>query len=323
MLTTLKQNNKKNNKINSNVTLSDIYEDNHNRLITPGTIELYKKMLIMAEKETQTIAKYIRDIKKLMIYANGEPMSKEMLLKYKEYLEKCGKYKMSSINSYLAAANNFCELMGWTDIRVKMIKVQKETFIPEDREITMREYEKLVKTAYKKGDTRLALIIETLGSTGIRISELKHITVESLKYGMADIYNKGKVRRILYPSELLKILRKYVKDNHIQRGSIFITSNGNPVNRSNVWRMMKKLCQLAGVKTEKVYPHNMRHLFARTFYRIKNDIAKLADVLGHSNIDTTRIYIKSTGREHKRQLDKMKMVLGTGLKDDRNMIWVK
>ncbi len=308
MLTMLKENVKK----NDSITANEIYKDNHNRIITPHTIELYKKILIMAEKETQTITKYLRDIKKLMIYANGEPVNKEMLLKYKEYLEKCGKYKITSINSYLAAANNFCELMGWTDIRVKMIKVQKETFIPEDREITMREYEKLIKTAYKKGDVRLALIIETLGSTGIRISELQHITVESLKHGMADIHNKGKARRILYPSELLKILRKYAKDNHILHGSIFITSKGNPVNRSNVWRMMKKLCQLAGVKAEKVYPHNMRHLFARTFYKIKNDIAKLADVLGHSNIDTTRIYIKSTGREHKRQLDKMKMIIGMG-----------
>ena len=176
----------------------------------------------------------------------------------------------------------------------------------------MQEYEKLVKTAYKKGDIRLALIIETLGSTGIRISELRYITAESLKYGMTDIHNKGKVRCILYPGELLKVLRKYAKDMNILHGCIFITACGNPVNRSNVWRMMKKLCHDAGVREEKVYPHNMRHLFARIFYKIKNDIAKLADVLGHSNIDTTRIYIKSTGREHKRQLDRMNMIIDMG-----------
>lgn len=283
-----------------------------NRIITKKAIEYYEKMLIMAEKETQTIKKYIRDVKKLMIYANGRSISKELLLKYKEYLEKCGNYKISSINSYLAAANNFCDVMGWTDIRVKMIKVQHETFIPENKELTMQEYEKLVKTAYKKGDIRLALIIETLGSTGIRISELKYITAESLKYGMTDIHNKGKVRRILYPGELLKVLQKYAKDMNILHGCIFITACGNPVNRSNVWRMMKNICHDAGVREEKVYPHNMRHLFARIFYKIKNDIAKLADVLGHSNIDTTRIYIKSTGREHKRQLDRMNMIIDMG-----------
>ncbi len=285
------------------------------RIITGSTLEYFRKMLIMAEKEMQTIDKYVRDIKKLMVYAKGQSINKEMLLKYKDYLQKCGQYKISSINSYLAAVNHFCEVMGWTDIRVKMIKVQRETFVPENKEITMHEYEKLVKTAYKKGDKRLALIIETLGSTGIRISELRHITVESLKYGMADLHNKGKVRRILYPSELLRILREYVKEKHICSGSIFITSKGNPINRSNVWRMMKNLCHDSGVSEEKVYPHSMRHLFARSFYKIKNDIAKLADVLGHSSIDTTRIYIKTTGKEHKRQLNKMRMVLGTRLRE--------
>lgn len=311
-----------NNDINENIK-EDTASDNYvcqNRIITGNTLEYFRKILIMSEKEIQTIDKYIRDIKKLMAYAKGQSISKEMLLRYKDYLQKCGKYKISSINSYLAAVNHFCEVMGWTDIRVKMIKVQRETFVPENKEITMNEYEKLVRTAYKKGDKRLALIIETLGSTGIRISELRHITVESLKHGMADLYNKGKVRRILYPSELLKILREYVKEEHINSGSIFITSKGNPINRSNAWRMMKKLCREAGVSEEKVYPHSMRHLFARNFYKIKNDIAKLADVLGHSSIDTTRIYIKTTGKEHKRQLNKMKMVLGTRLKNGWNVI---
>lgn len=309
--------------LENNYVREKVPEDNHvcqNRVITDNTLEYFRKMLIMAEKEIQTIDKYIRDIKKLMEYAKGQSISKEMLLRYKDYLQKCGKYKISSINSYLAAVNNFCEVMEWTDIRVKMIKIQRETFIPENKEITMHEYEKLVKTAYKKGDKRLALIIETLGSTGIRISELRHITVESLKYGMADLHNKGKVRRILYPSELLKILREYVKERHICSGSIFITSKGNPVNRSNVWRMMKNLCRVARVSEEKVYPHSMRHLFARSFYKIKKDIAKLADVLGHSSIDTTRIYIKTTGKEHKRQLNKMKMILGNNLKEGWNEI---
>lgn len=309
--------------LENNYVREKVPRDNHvcqNRVITDNTLEYFRKMMIMAEKEIQTIDKYIRDIKKLMEYAKGQSIGKEMLLRYKDYLQKCGKYKISSINSYLAAVNHFCEVMEWTDIRVKMIKIQRETFVPENKEITMHEYEKLVKTAYKKGDKRLALIIETLGSTGIRISELRHITVESLKHGMADLHNKGKVRRILYPSELLKILREYVKEKHICSGSIFITSKGNPVNRSNVWRMMKNLCHVAGVSEEKVYPHSMRHLFARSFYKIKKDIAKLADVLGHSSIDTTRIYIKTTGKEHKRQLNKMKMILGNNLKEGWNKI---
>lgn len=312
--------NKYTNSISADKIKLEYTDDNifDKRIITPAVIEHFREILKNDEKSKQTIEKYIRDIKKLMIYANGQEISKELLLNYKEHLEKCGKYKISSINSYIAAANHLCEVMGWTDIRVKMIKVQRETFVPENKEITIREYEKLIKTAYKKGDERLALIIETLGSTGIRISELGHITVESLKYGMADIYNKGKVRRILYPSELLKLLKEYVKERHMTHGSIFITSKGNTVNRSNVWRMMKKLCRAAGVNEEKVFPHNMRHLFARCFYKIKNDIAKLADVLGHSSIDTTRIYIKSTGKEHKRQLDKMNMVVGKRFKVSEN-----
>lgn len=305
--------------INSNNVTDDESDTamQNSRIITSQMIAHFRRNLIMNEKGTQTIEKYIRDIKKLMKYADGQNISKELLLKYKEYLEQSGRYKISSINSYLAAANHLCAVMGWGDIRVRMIKVQRETFIPENKEITRQEYEKLVKTAYSKGDDRLALIIETLGGTGIRISELRYITVESLKYGMADIHNKGKVRRILYPEALLKLLKKYVKENKITQGSIFLTMRGNPVNRSNVWRMMKGLCRQAGISAEKVYPHNMRHLFARSFYKIKNDIAKLADVLGHSNIDTTRIYIKSTGREHKRQLDKMNMIIGKRIMENR------
>ena len=300
------------NKIECNKTeYSEINKMEYgNRIITEDTIEDFRRILIHAEKGKQTIEKYIRDINKLKEYANGRNISKELLLEYKEYLENSGKYKISSINSYLAAANHYCEVMGWMDIRVKMIKMQRETFVPENKEITMHEYEKLIKAAYKKGNERLALIIETLGSTGIRISELSNITVESLKHGMTDIHNKGKVRRILYPTELRKLLKDYIRKENITQGSIFVTAKGNPMNRSNIWRMMKRLCKAAGVNEEKVYPHNMRHLFARAFYKVKNDIAKLADVLGHSSIDTTRIYIKSTGREHIRQLDRMNMVVG-------------
>lgn len=287
------------------------------RKITQETLEIFRETLIRAEKRRQTIEKYMRDIGKLKAYLNGRALTKELLIGYKEFLENCGQYKVTSINSFLAAANHFCEVMGWMELRVKMIKVQREVFMPENKELSVQEYERLVRTAMEQGDERLALIIQTLGSTGIRIGELRFITVESLKKGMADIYNKGKARRIMYPTELVKVLKEYVRKKRIASGCIFCTGTGNAMDRSNIWRAMKKLCKDAKVEEGKVYPHNMRHLFARCFYKLKNDIAKLADVLGHCNIETTRIYIKSTGKEHKKQLDMMHMVLSEQRKTNK------
>lgn len=279
------------------------------RKITEQRIKKFKEELIKAEKRKQTIDKYIRDIGKLRDYIGDTELTKEVVIQYKEYLEQCGRYKIASINSFLAVVNHFCEVMGWSDLRIKMIKVQQEIFTPENKELTIKEYKRLICTALKQGDKKLALIIQTLGSTGIRISELCYITTETLKVGMADIYNKGKIRRILYPTDLVFILREYVLKENIKNGYIFCTRAGKPINRSNIWRAMKNLCKEAKVDEKKVYPHNMRHLFARCFYKLKNDIAKLADVLGHSNIETTRIYIKTTWKEHKKQLDMMNLVL--------------
>ena len=194
-------------------------------------------------------------------------------------------------------------------MKVKMIKVQKNMFATEERELTKGEYECLIDTAVSMGNEQLALIIQTLGSTGIRISELKSVTLESVIRGVADIHNKGKLRRILYPSELRNALIRYADRHGIVRGSIFITRTGSPLNRCNIWKMMKQLSVAAGIDPSKVFPHNMRHLFARSFYNIKKDIARLADVLGHSNIETTRIYVKSSGEEHRKLLDSMKMVI--------------
>lgn len=288
-------------------------------MITEERIEEYKEILIRTEKRSQTISKYLRDICKLKNYLDGRALTKDLMIQYKEHLENGGQYTPSSINSFLAAANSFCEQMGWVEIRITMIKIQKQAFVPEDKELTNAEYQKLVRTAMDQGKERLALILQALGSTGIRISELQFITVESLGKGMTDVYNKGKVRRILYPKELKKVLKEYAKKQEITSGCIFRTRTGKAVDRSNVWREMKKLCQDAGVSKKKVYPHSLRHLFARSFYKLKKDIALLSDVLGHSDISTTRIYIKSTGREHQRHLDRMNMVISgwDGNKKDR------
>lgn len=287
------------------------------RILTDERLKAFEHALIQEEKKLQTIQKYMRDIRKLADYLDGRELTKERLISYKEYLAKSGVYRVTSINSFLAVANHFCEMMDWNDLHVKLLKIQREVFIPENKELTVQEYERLIWTAMKRGNERLALLIQTIGSTGIRISELPYITVESLGSGMADIYNKGKMRRILYPSELVRLLQIYVRNKNITNGSIFCTESGKPMHRSNIWRDMKRLCQYADVDSEKVYPHNLRHLFARCFYKIKHDIAKLADVLGHCSIDTTRIYIKSTGKEHKRQLNQMHLVISDAFLDKK------
>lgn len=280
-----------------------------NRIITEERLQAYRLWLIQEEKRKQTIEKYVRDVRKLIDFLAGREVTKEMLICYKEYLENSGKYTPSSINSFLSAANSFCEQTGWDGLRIKAIRIQHQTFETEEKELNGEEYRKLIKTALKKGKEQLALIIQTLGSTGIRISELRFVTVESLKRGMSDVYNKGKVRRIMYPGNLVKVLHVFARKKNIRSGSIFCTKRGKNIDRSNVWREMKKLCKEAGIAEEKVFPHNLRHLFARCFYRLKKDIAVLSDVLGHSNVSTTRIYIKSTGKEHRRQLDMMHMVI--------------
>ncbi len=279
------------------------------KTLTKENLAAFRQHLICTEKSPQTIQKYLRDMEKFRGFAENQPLTKELLVRYKEWLEQEGRYKTSSINSYLAAVNHFFGFMGWNDLRVKMLRVQREAFLPENREMTQEEYTRLIRTARAQSREKLACLIQTMGSTGIRISELKYITVESLKEGMAEIHNKGKVRRILYPGELSKLLKKYVEQEQIRTGVIFRSRSGKPLDRSNIWRMLKQICKAAKVEETKVYPHSLRHLFARCFYKLKKDIARLADVLGHSSIETTRIYIKSTGREHRRYLDSLGLVL--------------
>lgn len=282
------------------------------KIITERELELFRKHLVREEKAPGTIAKYIRDVSKLKAYARGRTLSKTLLLQYKKHLEDSGRYKASSINSYLVAVNHFCRVMGWAELCTRTIRVQRTAFETEEMELTMDEYRRLIRASVKMGDERTALIIQTLGSTGIRVGELQYIVVECLKSGVADVYNKGKVRRILLPSVLQQILKAYAEKCSIHKGPIFCTQQNHPIDRRNIWRRMKKVGDAAGIAESKVFPHNLRHLFAREFYKQTNDIVKLADVLGHSSIETTRIYIKSTGREHKQQLDRMNMVVEGG-----------
>lgn len=260
------------------------------------------------ERSGNTVSKYLRDIRKLMDYAQGAEVTKGLVAGFKEQLLQQGQYRVSSINSFLIAVNRYMQFMGWEDMKVKTCRMQEPSFIPEERNLTRQEYRRLVTAARRAGNARLAMILVTVCATGIRISELQFFTAESVKKGKVVIYNKGKVRDILIPSELQKELKKYMICRQITKGVIFRTSGGNPVERSNIWKEMKALCEQAGVCAEKVFPHNLRHLFAQCFYALKKDLAKLADVLGHSCIETTRIYVRTTCEEHRRQLELMHLV---------------
>ena len=276
--------------------------------ITDGIINEFKEYLIDNDKSVYTIDKYIRDVMKFKEYMCEDKITKETAGEYKNYLIRNG-YSVRSINSMLSSVNALFEFLDRNDLKIKTIKMQRSVYCPEDKELTRAEYQRLCAAAKMKKNNRLELIIETVCATGIRIGELKYITVESAKRGEAVVTLKGKTRYVFIPKELKRKLLRYASEQNIKSGMIFVTRTGKAVNRTNVWRDMKNLCKDAGVKPEKVFPHNLRHLFARTFYNIDKDIAKLADILGHSSIDTTRIYIISTGAEHRRLINKMKLIL--------------
>lgn len=280
------------------------------RKITEKILLEYREYLYEAEKSQATINKYMCDLKKIKDYVGKQEITKRLVISYKEFLRKDGKYKTSSINSFLVAANRLFEYLGWLDLRVKTIKIQNETFVAESRELSKEEYKKLVRTAKSLGRERTALILQTICATGIRVSELSSITVAAVKRGTATIFNKGKERQILLPRDLQVKLLGYMRKRKIRRGVVFRTSTGKAVDRTSIWRDMKGLCEKAGVDAEKVFPHNLRHLFARTFYQIGRDIAKLADILGHSNIETTRIYLRESGKTYRKQLESMRLLVG-------------
>ena len=279
------------------------------RQITDELLKDYEIFLYEQEKSKATIQKYMCDLRKLVAFSDGREITKLLVIEYKEHLRNKKKYKTSSINSFLVAANRFFEYMDWYDLRVKTYKVQREAFMPENKEISKEEYQKLVKTALEQGKTRIGMIIQTICATGIRVSELPAMTVTAVKKGVATIYNKGKERQILIPRDLQVRLLRYIRKTGIRAGVVFQTSRGKAVDRTWIWWEMKKLCEETGVEKDKVFPHNLRHLFARTFYTLYKDIAKLADMLGHSSIETTRIYLKESFAEHRKQLEHMDLLV--------------
>ena len=281
-------------------------------------IEAYLEHLEMEERCAATVAQYRREVHAFLVWAAGcdaggaedaeaGEITKETVIRYKDELKDA--YKPATVNAKLAALNGFFTFLGQPELKVKQLKVQRQAYCSQEKELTQEEYGKLVTAAKNQGNEKLALLIQTLCATGIRVSELKFITAEAVETGEAQIRLKGKTRIILLPGKLRKLLRKYIRKQKIRTGPIFVSRNGNPLNRSNIWRMMKNLCEEAGVDPKKVFPHNLRHLFARTFYSIDHDIARLADILGHSSIEPTRIYIITTSREHQKLLDRMSLVL--------------
>ncbi len=278
------------------------------RILTPAYLTRFSAALRAAEKSAATVEKYARDAAAFAAYAAGGEVTKELAVAWKSKLRKEG-YTARSVNSMLAGVNSLFAFLGWHDLRVKTLKLQREIFCPEEKELTKDEYARLVRAAKEKQNERLSLILQTICGTGIRVSELSFITAEAARRGEAAVSCKGKTRSVFLVRELQKKLLRYAAERGIVSGSLFLTRGGKPVDRTSVWREMKALCVQARVDPRKVFPHNLRHLFARVFYGLEKDIAKLADLLGHSSVDTTRIYIVSTGAEHRRRMERMRLIL--------------
>ncbi len=275
--------------------------------LNEAMIDEFRLRLEEEEKSSATIDKYIRDVRTFFAYAGvAESINKTTMIAYKEYL--ITKYAAASVNSMLTSVNIFLKEMNWHDCVVKILKIQQEAFRAKERDLTKEEYYQLVRTAERKGNIRLSLIMQTIGSTGIRISELKYITVAAINLGYASVCSKGKRRTVLLPEALCQKLKHYVREKKIQRGSVFVTRTGKNVDLSNVCHEMKALGREAGVMKKKIFPHNLRHLFALTYYRAKKDISHLADLLGHSNINTTRIYTLVSGEEQAKQIEFLGLV---------------
>ncbi len=282
----------------------------NNSAITEKEIAEFEMFLKNQEREKATIEKYIREVRSFGKWLFGKTLAKESVIEWKEYLQKKD-YASVTVNAKLSALNSFFSFMGWDGLRVKFLRVQRRMFREQSKELTREEYERLLAVAKREGKERLMLLMETVCSTGIRVSEVSYITVKALKDGRAAVELKGKIRVILFPEKLRCKLLHYAEKQRISSGEIFVTKNGTGLSRRQIWREMKEMCKKADVESTKVFPHNLRHLFATSFYKICRDIVKLADVLGHSSIETTRIYLLTTGEEHVRHLEMMKLVTET------------
>lgn len=275
--------------------------------LTQREFDQFEDYLRHDEREESTIEAYLRSLTRFAEWADGRAVTKELAMEWKAALSEAG-YRPISVNAMLAAVNKFFTCMGREDCKVKYLKLQRQMFRKSEKDLSKEEYQCLVQAAHEKGDLRMELILETICATGIRVGELKYITVEAVRAGVAEIALKGKIRTILLPHRLCRKLQKYAKQQKIASGKIFLTQDGLPVSRQSIWTRMKALCEAAGVERSKVFPHNLRSLFARSFYGSCHDVVRLADVLGHSSIETTRIYLMSTGKEYLRQLDKLGLV---------------
>ena len=278
------------------------------RVIAQEQVRAFEAHLLREEKSGATIEKYLRDVRAFRDYIQDQSVTRERLIAYKQELIARG-YAVRTVNSVLASLGRLLSYLGWTDCKVRAIKTQRQVYCPEEKELTREEYLRLVSTSQKKGNERLQMLLQTICGTGIRVSELRFITVEAAQRGEAVVTCKGKTRRVFIVKKLQRQLLQYAGKRDIKQGPIFVTKTGKLMNRSNIWREMKSLCKEAGVDPRKVFPHNLRHLFARAFYSIQKDISRLADVLGHSSIDTTRIYIISSGFEHRRLLERMHLIM--------------
>lgn len=277
------------------------------KIITNELIKEYEEYLSEEEKARATIEKYIHDVVAFMNWLGGRSVEKSAVMEYKQELIE--NYSPASVNSKISSLNNFFVFNEWFKCRIKAIKIQKQIFAKQEKELTKSEYERLLKAAKDQNNDRLYYLMQTICATGIRISELRFIDVSAVKYGKAEINCKGKMRTVFLPKTLCKMLKEYVKRHKIENGSVFVTKTGKPIDRSNVWSDMKRLCESAGVSRDKVFPHNLRHLFARTYYSLQKDISRLADILGHSNVNTTRIYTMETGIVHRKQIEKLGLLL--------------
>ena len=275
--------------------------------LTPAQIGAFQQYLREEERSPGTVRKYLRDVEAFFRWLDGRPVTREAAAAWKENLLVTG-HAAVTVNSMLAALNGLFRFLGW-DLQVRLLKIQRRIFREQSRELTREEYALLVRTARERGQERLALLMETICATGIRVGEVPYITLEAARQGRAEIALKGKIRVILLPGKLCRKLIRYAGKQKITSGEIFLTRGGKGLSRKQIWAEMKRLCARAGVQAEKVFPHNLRHLFARTFYRVSRDVVRLADVLGHSSIETTRIYLLTTGAEQRRQMGKLGLIL--------------
>ncbi|MBO5008583.1 MAG: tyrosine-type recombinase/integrase [Clostridia bacterium] len=277
------------------------------KTITQTQIKAYENHLTESEKSKLTLEKYLRDISAFKCWLGERNLSKNVILDYKEYLLK--HHKPSSVNSALSALNSFFAFNNCHNLKAKALKIQTQIFAQKDKELTKAEYGRLLNAAKSKNNERLCLIMQTICSCGIRVSELKFVTTEAVNTGVAVINCKGKIRNVYLPKQLCKVLKAYTKKRNIKTGHVFVTRSGKPIDRSNIWSDMKRLCEVAGVAKSKVFPHNLRHLFARTYYSIQKDVVRLADILGHSSVNTTRIYTMETGEVHRKQIQELGLLL--------------